>query len=75
MGKTCCRLSQECIMAVVRNRSGIDSGEIDYSLMVAKFDRLSIGCLQDAIETMDILQRKCADRILELKRQETSGEG
>lgn len=58
-----CRLTQECIMAVVRNRSGIDAGEIDYSLFVAKFDRMSIGCLKDAIVTLDTLKKKCVDRI------------
>ena len=62
----CCRLSQECIMAVVRNRSGIDAGEIDYTLRVAKFDRMSVGCLEDAIKTIDVLRKKCADRIQHL---------
>ena len=63
----CCRLKQETIMAVVRNRSGKDSGEIDYNLMCDKFDRMSIGCLQDAIVTLNVLQKKCIDRIRELK--------
>ena len=65
------RLDEECIMAVVRNRSGLDSGEIDYSLMCDKFDRMSIGCLQDALKTLSVLQNKCTERIAELQTKET----
>ena len=28
----CCRLDQEFICGIVRNRSGIDSGELDYAI-------------------------------------------
>lgn len=35
------RLDEECIMAVVRNRSGVDSGEIDYHLNVLRFENMS----------------------------------
>ena len=57
------RLDDECIMAVVRNRSGIDSGEIDYSLMLEKFEGLSIGCLMDCMDTLGVLASKCKERI------------
>jgi hypothetical protein len=35
----CCRLSQEFICGVVRNRSGIDSGELDISIRVERADK------------------------------------
>jgi len=57
------RLDDEYIMAVVRNRSGIDSGEIDYSLSIDRFDKLSIGCLMDCIDTLGVLAGKCKDEI------------
>lgn len=56
------KLDEECIMAVVRNRSGIDSGEIDYNIKVEKFERMSVGCLDDAIATLDELKEKCIAR-------------
>lgn len=64
------RLDEECIMAIVRNRSGIDSGEIDYCLMVTRFERMSIGCLEDAIRTLDVLRSRCSERIQELEKSE-----
>lgn len=69
MSEYCCRLREETIMAVVRNRSGIDAGEVDYSLMCAKFDKLSIGCLEDVIATLKTLKKKCEVRIEELKSE------
>ena len=67
MRKYCCRLDQEYIMAVVRNRSGIDAGEIDYTLSVEKFDNLRGGCLEDVIETLGILKKKCEQRLKEVQ--------
>lgn len=32
----CCRLDQEFICGIVRNRSGIDSGELDHSIRVER---------------------------------------
>ena len=62
------RLDEEYIMAVVRNRSGIDAGEIDYNLSVDKFDRMSIGCLLDTITTLKTLIDKCEDKISQLSQ-------
>ena len=61
------RLDEECIMAVVRNRSGIDSGEIDYSIMSDKFDQQQIPCLKEIMATLSQLRMKCQDRIDEVK--------
>lgn len=36
----CCRLCQEYLAAIVRNRSGIDSGEIDFDIRVGKLEAL-----------------------------------
>lgn len=63
----CCRLSQETIVAIVRNRSGIDSGEIDYTLKCDRFEKQSVGCLEDIISTMKTLIVKCQERMAELK--------
>ena len=35
----CCRLDQEFICGIVRNRSGIDSGELDFSIRVERAER------------------------------------
>lgn len=56
-------------MAVVRNRSGIDSGEIDYNLNVARFDRMSRGCLEDAVKTLGVLRQRCVERLRELEAE------
>lgn len=32
MNKICCRLDEEFICGIVRNRSGIDSGELDFTI-------------------------------------------
>lgn len=64
------RLEEECIMAVVRNRSGIDSGEIDMTLMIKRFERMSIGCLKDAIKTLEVLRLRCVKRIQDLEFEE-----
>lgn len=60
------RLNEEYIMAVVRNRSGIDSGEIDYSIPVDKFDKQSIQSLEEIKTELARLIKKCEDRIREV---------
>lgn len=67
------RLEEECIMAVVRNRSGMDSGEIDYNLMTDKFEQMSIGCLKDALITLGVLADKCRERIKVLETNPKAG--
>lgn len=52
----CCRLDQEFIGGIVRNRSGVDSGEIDYELRLARLDRMTRRELSDAIECLDALK-------------------
>lgn len=56
MSDYCCRLDQEFILGVVRNRSGIDSGEIDYNIRCHKLSNQSKGCLQDILSTLDCLK-------------------
>lgn len=62
------RLDQGYIVAVVRNGSGVDAGEIDYTLNCARFDRQDKGSLEDIMETLSVLISKCNGRIKELKR-------
>lgn len=62
------RLEDECIFAIVRNRSGIDSGEIDYHLKMDRFERMSIYCLKNALQTIEVLKTRCLNRIVELER-------
>ena len=57
-------------MAIGRNRSGIDSGEIDYTLMYERFEKQSIGSLEDIIITLKVLIKKCDNRIIELEVKE-----
>lgn len=66
------RLDEECIMAVVRNRSGIDSGEIDCHLNLDMFERMSLGDLDDTLRTLDVLASLCLKRVGELKDVEPS---
>ena len=61
------RLEEECIMAVVRNRSGMDAGEIDYTLMSYKFDGQSEPSLREIVKTLGQLNKKCLERIEQLK--------
>ena len=60
------RLDEECIMAVVRNRSGIDSGEIDYTLMVDRFENLSYADLMAVMGTLEDLVDRTAKRLRDL---------
>ncbi len=57
------RLDDEYILAVVRNRSGIDSGEIDYSIPIDKFEGQRVSCLKEVITTLHQLEGKCLSRI------------
>ncbi len=60
------RLDEECIMAVVRNRSGVDSGEIDYELMVERFENLSYADLMAALAMLETLVDRTAKRLRDL---------
>ena len=64
----CCRLSEETIIAIVRNRSGIDSGEIDYNLKCEKFDNLSQYDLGQMLKTIKVLQSKCEDKLKDVAK-------
>lgn len=57
------RLDEEYIMAVVRNRSGIDSGEIDYSIKVDRFDKLSERDLNEVLNMLDRLEHRVIEEI------------
>lgn len=69
MSDYCCRLNQECIMAIVRNRSGIDSGEIDYIIKGARFDSQNIKSMFEIISTLKELINRCQDRIDEMHKE------
>jgi hypothetical protein len=56
-------LDEECIMYVGRNRSGVDSGEIDYGILSDKFERLSVNDLEDVAAKLRLLQEKVLDQI------------
>jgi hypothetical protein len=53
-------------MAVVRNRSGIDSGEIDFSIKIDRFYDLSIRDLEAAQSTLGVLMNRCRERAEQL---------
>ena len=57
------RLEEEYILAVVRNRSGMDAGEIDFSIPVDKFEGQRVTCLNEIIKTLDHLKSECINRI------------
>lgn len=50
----CCRLDQEFICGIVRNRSGIDSGELDYTI---REDRVIRDLDNVILETERLLKR------------------
>lgn len=54
-------------MAVVRNRSGLDAGMIDYTLKVERFEDLSKGDLKDTLETLRVLSEKVEARLKEIE--------
>ena len=60
------RLDEECIMAVIKHRSGVDSGEIDYSIMVERFNSQSVSRLQEILDTLEMLKIKVVDRMKEI---------
>ena len=62
------RLEQEYVVAVVINRSGIDSGEVDYSIPIDRFEKLRPTTLKAVIEELNFLKRKFRKRLLELGR-------
>lgn len=68
MSESCCRLCQEYLMAVVINRSGIDSGEVDMAIPVSRFDSLHEFTLRRVVEELDHLRGKVLERIAFLKR-------
>ncbi len=63
------RLEEECIMYIGRNRSGIDSGEIDYGIFTDKFERMSIHCLKDALRSLRVIQERIDERIKKLESE------
>jgi hypothetical protein len=62
------RLDDECVMAVVRNRSGESAGEIDMDLFTERFEKLCIGDLDDVLITLNTLSKRCMIRKKELKK-------
>lgn len=63
------RLDEECIMYIGRNRSGIDSGEIDYGIFIDKFERMSIRCLEDSLRSLAVIKERIDARLIELKKE------
>lgn len=59
------RIEDEYIMAVVRNRSGVDSGELDYSIRCSRFDELSVRDLKEVREILCRLSDRVVERIFE----------
>lgn len=61
------RLDDEFIMAVVRNRSGMDSGDLDFMIHCSGFDALDRSSLFDVIVLLQFLAKRCQVRIEELE--------
>lgn len=59
-----CRLEQEYIMAVVRNRSGVDSGEIDFNIKTYRFDSLNERDLKRTIFILKRLIEECNKKLI-----------
>lgn len=57
------RLDDEYIMAVVRNRSGISSGEIDYNIKSYRFHRQPVESLKEIKKYLKSLSNICDERI------------
>ena len=64
------RLDEECIIYIGRNRSGIDSGNIDYGIITDKFERMSIVCLNDSLQSLRVIKDRIKERIEYLKQYE-----
>lgn len=62
------RLEEECIMYIGRNRSGIDSGCIDYGIFTDRFDRMCIKDLKDCLRSIDVIEQRVRERIAELNK-------
>jgi hypothetical protein len=54
-------------MYIGRNRSGIDSGCIDYGIFLEKFDRMSVGDLDDALNLLLALEKRILARVAEIQ--------
>lgn len=68
------RMEEECIVYVGRNRSGIDSGEIDWTICTQKFERQPIPSLIEIIKALDYLKQRCCERIIEIEATKESEE-
>jgi hypothetical protein len=66
------RLEEECIAYIGRNRSGIDAGQIDYGIFTDKFDRMSEGCLNDALRSLEVIRKRIEERLEQLKTDKNS---
>lgn len=62
----CCRLDQEFICGIVRSRSGIDSGELDYAIRCERAEK----DINQVINEVDRLLSR-----LKQMRDDTSSEG
>lgn len=60
------RIEDEYILYVGRNRSGQDSGQIDYGIRINRFEDLSTSDLEDMIKTLNVLISKTNERLLHL---------
>ncbi len=69
MSDYCCRLDQETIIAIVRNRSGVDCGEIDYNIRGERFDNQDIKSIFEIISALKDLINRCQDRIDEIHKE------
>lgn len=68
-----CRLEQEYIMAVVINRSGIDSGEVDMSIPTDRFEHLPVACLLEVVKELDYLKLYTENRLAALADAKLKG--
>ena len=59
----CCRLKEECIMYIGRNRSGMDAGEIDSGIFTDKFNQMSEQCLEDALRSIEVITKMIRKRM------------
>lgn len=61
----CCRSCQEVVCAVVVNRSGIDSGEVDMSIPIGKWSETT---LREAIKELDFIKSHIEKNIRSIAR-------
>lgn len=55
----CCRLDQEFVCGIIRHRSGIDSGELDYAIRHGR-------CLQD-LDSIIFEVQFLLDKLIDMK--------